>query len=559
MYLISATIVTIYLLIIRNRIKLNIKSLFILTLTGISFLYLLNDFKKISYIQMDSSEEISKIWHSYSNQKLMHDVQLTRSLNPNSITDDKVVKPNQVITDNKNIFSISGNQVFITDINDLKVLKKITYEKNFKPLFLYVENDKLVVIGESNNKTICYIYNKKDFTVFKQFSIDATYVTSRIIDDELYLITSRIIDKNKQERPSYTENNIIKYIPYQNIFYVNGTYSNNYVNVIKTNINSKEQFRIISYLGLGQVIYISPDNIYIAEEKYDKDTGNSGKSIIIKIDNEKLVFSSMQEIPGYVLDEHSLSEYKGYLRIATTTHDENDLVEGNNIYILNDEMNLVGKLENISKGNEIQAAVFIKDKAYIETFNILDPFYVIDLANERKPKVISEIKFDGYNTSFVPYDEKRLIAFGLVLDNDKKANGLKVSLYDVSNPDKVKILSKDTIMYKDYNSAYSEVLYDGKSLLLDRDKGILGFPIIYWINEADKPAYYKQFYAVYKINNDLTNIGKISHYEIINEQNESNDIKRGLIINNYLYTVSDKLIKINDIPNLKLIKKGYLK
>lgn len=563
--LISIIIGVLYFLILKKKIKLNFVSLFLLSLIGVSLFYLIsNDEKtKVTYVKMETPEQISKIWDSFSNQVFSNDVQLTRTLNPYKVLDEKLKEPNQVISDNNNIYSISGSKVVITQVKNLKVVHEITYiGQPFKPMFIYVTSDKLVVIGEAGNKTRGYIYYKSNFKEYKNFQINATYITSRLINNELYLVSSKILEnkKNTQERPTYMQNGVTKYVPYSSIYYVNHTYPNNFVNIIKTNINEKENFKIMSYLGLGQVIYFSPSNIYIAEEQYAVDTGNSNKTILIKINNQNLQLSGLQVVPGYVLDQYSVNEYKGHLRVATSTAEENDTKESNNVYILNNDMKIVGRLENFSEGNEIQAAVFIKDKVYIETFNILDPFYVIDLKNVKKPEIISELKFEGYNTNFVPYDENHILAFGLVLNNDKQSIGLKVSLYDVTDPHKVSIISKDTILYKDYNSAYTDVLYDCKSLLLDREKHILGFPIVYWINEqGNETSYYKQFYAIYHVDTTgLKKLGKISHYEKGMFNNVDDDIKRGLIINHQLYTVSDKLIKENTLNDLKLINEVHL-
>ncbi len=555
-----------YILILKNKIKLNVTSLFFISLLGVSLSYLISNDEeaKITYVQMETAEQMGEIWANYSNQQLSNDVQLTRTLNPYKVESEALQEPNQVITDNEFIYSISSNKVVTTNAKILKVVHEITYiGQVFKPLFLLSTDDKLIVIGEVKHKTRCYIYNKKDYSEFKNFEIDATYITSRLINDELYVISSRILESKEQSqvRLEYVENGITKYVPYQSIYYIKNTYPNNFVNILKTNINSKDDLNIISYMGLGQVIYFSLTNIYIPEEEYSKITGNSNKTILIKINNQSLKLTGLQEISGYVLDQYSLNEYKGNLRVATSVNDENQKKDSNNIYILNENMKIVGKLENFSVGNEIQAAVFIKDKAYVETFNILDPFYVINLSDVKKPEIISELKFDGYNSNFVPYDETHIIAFGLVLNNDKQPIGLKVSLYDVNNPQHVTIESSDTIMYKDYNSAYTDVLYDSKSLLLDREEHVLGFPIVYWINEqGNEVSYYKQFYALYHIDTKtgLKRLGTISHYEKGKFNNVADDIKRGLIINHSLYTVSDKLMKENSLYDLKLLNEVHL-
>jgi len=236
------------LLTIKNKIKINIVTLFLFSLVGISLFNLIvkDEYNKVSFIKMETPDQISEIWENYSNSQLSNDVQLTRTLNPYHVLVDDLKEPNQVITDNKNIYSISGNKVVITNAGNLKIIHEIKYiGQAFTPLFLYVTEDKLIVLGEVNSKTRCYIYDINGFKEFKNFEINATYITSRLINDELYVISSKIIENQKKDRPSYTENGMTKYIPFEQIYYVNDTYSNNYVNVIKTNINDKQELAII--------------------------------------------------------------------------------------------------------------------------------------------------------------------------------------------------------------------------------------------------------------------------------------------------------------------------
>ncbi len=564
--LIISGLFILYTLMIKGIIKLNILSLFFITLLAFSINYIIEtDNFKVNYTQMDCPEQIVDIWSNYSNHEIMSDFQLSRTLSPYHDDSSILEEPNYVVTDNLNIYSISGRKIVVTRVLDLDIVHEIKYDTvGFKPITLYITNDKLIVIGEVPvNKTRVYIYQLADFSLFKYFETEATYITSRLIKDELFLFSSRILVTRKEAktRPSYIINGENRVVPYESIYYVNETYPNNFVNLIKTSINIYEDIEVMSYLGLGQVIYFLQDHIYIAEEVYSKDTGNSNKTILIKINNINLKLNGLQVIKGYVLDQYSLNEHNGYLRVATSSNEEDASKSSNHLFVLNEEMKVVGKLENFSAGNSIQAAVFIDDKAYIETFNILDPFYVIDLKDVRSPKIVSELKFEGYNTNFIPYDKNHILAFGVVLDNDKQAVGIKVSLYDVEDPQKVKIIAKDTILYKEYNSAYTDVLYDSKSLLLDKNHNVLGFPIVYWINEhGNSSSYYKQFYLIYEISpkNGLKRMGNISHYELGKFNNVDDDIRRGFVLKNRIMTISEKKIMENTLKELKLISEKSL-
>ncbi|MDF2698708.1 MAG: hypothetical protein K0Q49_264 [Haloplasmataceae bacterium] len=534
-----------YFLVLKNIIKLNkvtapLMIIIVTILTSLLFKghQVSDDFKIID------NSEVKDIWFNYHDEHLKPVIARTsKMINKNK----SITEPNYVVTDNVNLYSIVHEKVVINDVNSLGIKKELTFDKQFKPMYLSLTNTKLVVIGEIDNSTTeVFIYNKSDYRLFKQLKINAKYVSSKIINDHFYLVTSSMINNPKQIQ-TYVINNEEKTV--DNLYHVKNTYTNNYVNIIKTNLDDKFDIHVMSYLGLGYTIYFSDKNIYISEEKFNKEE-HFNKTIMIKIDNNKLELINIQEVKGLVLDENSINEYNNQLRVATS--ESYDDYFTNHIYILDDDLKLTGKLENFSTGNQLQATTFIEDKAYIQTFNINDPFYVIDLKN-KNPKIISEVDFPGYDTYLLPYDKNHLIAFGLVLDKNKNPEGLKISLYQVTNT--VKLISQDRILYKDYNDAFTEVMYDQKTLLVDKDNNLIGFPVTYWLGL--QPDQYKQLFFVYQINLDkgLKRLGSISH----NSVNENNVIKSGLVIKNKLYTVSDNKIQINNISDLKLINQKVIK
>ena len=66
-------------------------------------------------------------------------------------------------------------------------------------------------------------------------------------------------------------------------------------------------------------------------------------------------------------------------------------------YILDNEMKLLGKIENIAKGESIYAARYVGDMAYFITYRNTDPLFVADLSNAAKPKLLGEVKISGFS------------------------------------------------------------------------------------------------------------------------------------------------------------------
>lgn len=537
-YLVSVVIFILVIWKINHKRKYQFLQFFLLFLMIIiSTTYVYLNAQKPTYITFNSYNEFKKL--SHVNAKVMRkdlDYQVSRII-PVNVHDERVIFGNTVISDDNNIYSISNNQVIVTTLDDLDIIKQITIPHT-TPLFLYQTKDKLIVIGELDKNTIINIYNKADFSLFKEIMVDGVLVSSSLIDKEIYLVTSQIIEQETNERPSYLENKVVKYLSYDKIFYIKDTFSKNFINIFKTNVDVLDKSNMISYLGLGQVVYQSPLNFYIAEEIFDEETGNSESSIIIRINNHSLQITGLARVKGYVLDKNALNEYQGKLRLITT------LPNKGNLYVFNDKLKVISKLENFTDGKEIQSALFYKDRAYVDTFSNKDAFYIIDLTNINNLKVNSINEFSGYNTNLIYVGDNRIIGFGLVYDGKDEPQGLSISLYDVSSTDEIKLLDKKTYLYKDYQSVYSEVLYDAKSLLLDKTKKIIGFPVLYWISE-DHISNARYFYAIYNFNDELTHLGDITH---------DSEIKKGIIRDNKLITVSDNHIIVNSLPDLALLK-----
>jgi uncharacterized secreted protein with C-terminal beta-propeller domain len=49
---------------------------------------------------------------------------------------------------------------------------------------------------------------------------------------------------------------------------------------------------------------------------------------------------------------------------------------------------VIGKLRGIAPGENFQSARFISDRLYLVTFEQIDPFFVIDLLDPKKPKIL---------------------------------------------------------------------------------------------------------------------------------------------------------------------------
>ncbi len=165
------------------------------------------------------------------------------------------------------------------------------------------------------------------------------------------------------------------------------------------------------------------------------------------------------EVPGYLLNQFSMDEYGGKLRVATSLGSTNDL------YILDAHLNIIGKLTDFGVGERIYSVRFAADKAYAVTFRYTDPFFVIDLSNPNMPRIAGKLKIPGYSSYL------HVLNDNLVLGIGKEGSWVKLSLFDVSNPYEPKEI--DRFVFDEY---WSEALINHHAFLVDEEKEIFFLP-----------------------------------------------------------------------------------
>lgn len=286
------------------------------------------------------------------------------------------------------------------------------------------------------------------------------------------------------------------------------------------------------------------------------------KTIIhkISINNGEIEYQSQGTVPGYVKNQFSISEYNNNLRVATTVNGWmmrsylTSIESYNNVFVLDENLEIIGYVENIAEGEQIYSVRFVDEKCYLVTFKQIDPFFVIDLKDPTNPEILGELKIPGYSTYLHPYDQNNMIGIG------QEGNNIKISLFDVEDVFNPKELSTYQIQQEteEFYWSYSTALYEHKAFLFDKSKNLLILPI-----STD----YKESAYVFNItNNDISLRGVITHEnEDIDEENhepwESDywkgdygySIKRSLFIENVIYTISDSMIKMNDMQTLNEI------
>ncbi len=533
-------------------------------------------------------------------------VQAPSSPNDSSDTNNQVdgVQEGDIIkNDGKYIYLNVGNGLKIIDSNPInpKIISTVSIPENTNISEIFISGNKLIVIGQNNYFHIMYdkpmeteimkmpprlqedrtnvlIYNIENIekpVLEKEYLFDGNYLSGRMIEDKFYLVNTKYINygynlygKNSQDisLPYYTD--VIKdekyEFQYDEIKYFPNYIDSRYMYTVGIDLADKNSIPDVDvYLGGSDTIYVSKDNMYAAVADYSYDNNiiqtelynptYTMNTIVykFKLKDGNIDVVSEGSIPGTIINQFSMDEHKGMFRIATTTGEMWQNSSNNNIYVLNDNMKIIGKLEGLAPGEKIYSTRFAEDRIYMVTFKQVDPLFVIDASNPEKPIVEGMLKIPGYSTYLHIVDENHILGFGYDTEVSQWGGiingGLKLSLFDVTNAAKPKEIDTEVIGKA---GTYSEVLNNHKALMFSLSKKLMAFPI-----SVSGENYKTEFNGAYVFNVDNESFSIKNRISHMNKDVYSygDEVKRVIYINDYVYSFSDKLMQIHSIENNKKI------
>ena len=494
-----------------------------------------------------------------------------------------------VKTDGEHIYLISSKNVTIVKAypaEEAEILFQIELNGTLKGAF--INGDKLVIFEETRiNGTLTHIKvydvsDKENPDLKRDYSTDGNYFNSRMIGDYVYAVINhgvRLIE-GEVVLPKIHSNQGVEEIEASGIYYSDvPDYAYTFTTIVALNTQNDEEepTHESMLLGAARGMYVSLNNIYVTFPEVEK-------TLIyrIHIEGNKIEFVANGEVPGYILNQFSMDEHLDYFRIATTTghvaRSWEQATSRNHVYILDMNLRVVGMLEDLAPGEKIHSARFMGDRGYLVTFRKIDPLFVIDLENPEEPKVLGQLKITGYSDYLHPYDENHVIGVGKETVAAEQGDfswyqGVKISLFDVSNVENPKEIDKYEIGDRGTDSP---VLSDHKAFLFDRSKNLLVLPVLVAeINEEKypngvppnshgDPTWQGAYVFDISLDKGLVLKGGITHLDHDGNLMKSGYysspyyVKRSLYIDNILYTISDKKIKMNSLETLDEINEVEL-
>lgn len=217
-------------------------------------------------------------------------------------------------------------------------------------------------------------------------------------------------------------------------------------------VDANNGFSLSDSLGVitdGQTVYASTDRLTVATPRYpewDPETGNvkEGEEVRVALhtfditDPARASYVASGAVKGELLNQYSLSEHNGYLRVATTQRNPRDWNDSSSSVVIMAEQDgaLVetGRVDGLGKSEQIFAVRYQGDTAYVVTFRQTDPLYVVDLSDPSAPVTRGELKIPGFSNYLHPVGEGLLMGVGQDATDEGRTEGAQVSLFDVSDP-----------------------------------------------------------------------------------------------------------------------------
>jgi inhibitor of cysteine peptidase len=594
----------------------------------------IQDTKQTMHLSYDTVEETALEGSQAEAKSFGNASRDTKTENDYSTTNVQVqgVDEADVIkTDGEYIYQVNEGRVVIAKAypaDEMEIVNTLQFDEKTTQLHeIYIDEKHLVVIASSyldamiheqkdankeilpryhrthSVKAMIYdIQDKTNIALLREVELEGNYISSRKIDSSLYLISNKYLDvhyilKNNEEypAPSYLDSTVSeksKLIDYKDIHYFPDSLEPNYLMIGGLDLNDLEkEMDVSTYLGTGEHLYASKDHLYVTVTQHEKEkktrpffssersyTPKNSAIYKFKLAQGDVQFMTQGEVPGTILNQFSMDEHNGFFRIATTTGEmwrEDEHTSKNNLYILDQELKLTGKIEDIAPGERIYSVRFMGDRGYMVTFKTVDPLFVIGLEDPAAPSILGKLKIPGYSDYLHPYDENHLIGFGkdTIEYAQGKGNpnmayyqGMKMALFDVTDVSNPKEKFVEIIGDRGTDS---ELLYNHKALLFSKEKNLLAFPIkvmkIDEKHESDENIMqYGEFtfqgayiYGLdleqgFTLQKRITHISDEEYLKAGQHWYEShNNVERILYIGDTLYTLSKGMIKAHELDSFE--------
>jgi uncharacterized secreted protein with C-terminal beta-propeller domain len=379
-------------------------------------------------------------------------------------------------------------------------------------------------------------------------------VTTRLSDNVLYLITEYTVADQKgakQDDPSsfvpvFTQDQVARPARPDDCVIMPAPTGPTYAVVSSIDLDKRTRIDSESIFGGAGTVYQSEHNLYLATVDGSPSASAAEKAgvpkdlkqvavtnlVRISINAGQLAVAAKGSVPGLVLDQFALDEWNGHLRVVTTVEGEDahhKWVLRSGLRVLDDDLSVVGSISTLAKDEAVQSVRFEGGIGYVVTFRSMDPLFAVDLSDPTTPRVLSALKIPGFSSYLHPWSDGRLLGFGRDATDKGEDRGMKLSMFDTSNPLAVTELTTLKVKGDD-----SPALNDHRAVLVDAQAGLVGFPVTSWQNGS-------AFYELYRYD-AASGFAKVGRVKVQSDLDLAVAPVRGLTIDNTLYVASERSV-----------------
>ncbi|XXY17521.1 beta-propeller domain-containing protein [Sorangium sp. So ce216] len=322
-----------------------------------------------------------------------------------------------------------------------------------------------------------------------------------------------------------------------------------------------------SIVGATDTVYSSHDALYVAARGWQESVGAPGEALAssdvthlhkfdLTADPSQPRYVASGSVPGHILNQFSLDEHNGKLRVATTAMvpAEPRWTTSNSVFVLEaqgDELARVGAVTDLAPGEHIRSARFFGDRGYVVTFLQVDPLFVLDLSDPESPSVAGELKIPGFSEYMHPLDDGHLLAIGRDGEEDGTVTGLALQIFDVTDASAPALLHKETL---DGDHGYSEAEYNHKAFTYYGERGVLAFPLVSFDGETGAVASTLELFNV-DIADGISRLGAVDHSGFFTPEPGcyyygGADVRRGVFVEGFVYSISNGGVLVNALDDL---------
>ncbi|HEX7300179.1 MAG TPA: beta-propeller domain-containing protein [Solirubrobacteraceae bacterium] len=298
----------------------------------------------------------------------------------------------------------------------------------------------------------------------------------------------------------------------------------------------------------AQTVYGSRSHLYVATQRWIDPQTQAGElpgasTLIHRFDvgdPDKTTYEASGAVTGYLLNQYSLSERKGDLRVASTTRPmwwqgTEGAPSQSLVTVLRGQgsrLAPIGQVAGLGRGQRIYSVRFIGDVGYVVTFRQIDPLYTIGLADPTAPKVLGELELLGYSAYLHPLSADRLLGVGQDATPEGRTKGVQVSLFGVGDPAHPRLLAQHALGA----SSSSQVEYDSHAFLYWAPRGLVVLPVQVDDDGAGASPGFTGAVAL-KVGPDrIDEVGRVAHDAV---DGSVPLITRSIVIGDRLLTLSD--------------------